>query len=284
MRNPCLAWILCLSLFVAGSPAWANGEKAKYKLGLLLGDAKHKVHDVDVLNAATDAFVQSGRFSMVERTKLDSILTEKNLQEFIGGKPNSKLSDLLGLDLVGVVGYTIEVTRPDKGPPVTNWILDVRLVDVKTASILTTVSSDRPGLLPAAQPRDAGRRLLQSVREVFPPLGYVVRVQGKEVVIDLGTEAGLKKGDTLEVVEEQEAILHPQTGQVLPAPLKLVGKIKVVSSTPQISICKVKTKDQGVAVSNLVRLQSRDTRIVGWMLKLPEIKHELERKLEQLKK
>ena len=278
-------------LLASAHPSMAQVEKAVYKLGLISGvkdKDKHYESDrerryrEDVLNAATDAFVSARRFSMVERNQLDAIFTEKSLQEFIGGQVNNKLTDVLGLDLVGVVGYTVDTSKSLKGESVTKCIIDVRLVDVKTASIIVTVTSDRPSLLPPATPREAGDLLYKNIREAFPPLGYIVSAAGKEIVVDLGTEAGLKDGDTLEIVQEGEQIIHPVTGKVLSAPMKVVGELKVVTASPQISTCKLKSKGEP-SIGSLVRLKGSDTRMFKWLNRIPIIKGVVKDKAEEIK-
>jgi hypothetical protein len=287
---------LPLLLLLAGPlPASAQVEKSQYKLGLI-PDVKEKNHyesekerryREDVLNAATAAFVAARRFSMVERRQLDAVFTEKSLQEFIGGQVNNKLTDVLGLDLVGIVGYTVDTSKSPKGELKTKCIIDVRLIDVKTASILATLTSDDPErpsslLLPSSTPREAGELLYQSIREAFPPLGYVVSVNGKEAVVDLGSEAGLKDGDTLEIVAEGEQIIHPVTGKVLSAPMKVIGELKVVTASPQISTCKIKSKGE-VRPANLVRLKGSKSIFIKWFQRIPFIKKNAKEKEEEIR-
>lgn len=284
--------LVVLLLFVHTLPGRAQVEKSIFKLGLISQEKeeaqkRESERDrrlrIDILNAATDAFVATRRFTMVERNQLDAIFTEKSLQEFIGGQVNNKLSDVLGLDLVGIVGYTIENSKNTQGQMVTKCIIDVRLIDVKTASILATLSSERPTLMPISTPREAGESLYKNVRETFPPIGYVVSVNGKEIIVDLGTEAGLKDGDILEIVKEGEMIIHPATGKVLSAPMKVVGELKVVTASPQISTCKLKSKESP-AIASLVRLHKTDTRILKWMNRIPVLKKAVEDKSEEVER
>jgi len=286
--SPPLAILLLLASALPGA---AQVEKSLYKLGLISGekDTRHESEKErrfreDVLNAATDAFVTTKRFTMVERNKLDAVFTEKSLQEFIGGQVNNKLTDVLGLDLVGVVGHTVSTSKSPQGESLTKCIIDVRLVDVKTASILATVTSDRPDLallLPSATPREAGQVLYKSIRDAFPPLGYIVSVKGKEIIVDLGSEAGLKDGDTLEIVQEGEQIIHPVTGKVLSAPVKVIGELKVVTVAPQVSTCKLKSKGEA-PIASLVRLKGSDSRILEWASKVPFLKKTLKDKKEEI--
>jgi hypothetical protein len=257
MFRTILSKLLTLLLLGAiAAPAAAQGEKALYKLGLVLNGEKNHQLDGDVLNAVTQAFFESKRFTMVERKQLDSVFTEKDLQGFLG-KGSQTLSDVLGLDLVGLVSYTAGTERQG-AVSYEVFVLEVRLVDVKTGQILGTITSERPdAVLPASTVREAGRDLFQSIREAFPPFGYVVKVTGKEVVIDLGSDAGLKKGDELEIVREGEQIIHPVTGQALPAELVVVGVLKVVSASPQLANCK--TKSEAVTLGSTVRLKAKNS-------------------------
>jgi len=284
--------LLLLLPLAAPVPAAAQAEKPVYKLGLISGEkSKHQSEQdrkiaEEVLNAATDAFLAARRFKMIDRNQLAAVFTEKSLQDFIGGKANNKLTDVLDLDLIGVVGHTVETTRSAKGEISVKWILDVRLIDVKTAALLTTVTSDRASLqslLPPATPREAANLVAESIREAFPPLGYVVKIEGKDVVIDLGTEAGLKDGDTLEVVQEGEQIIHPVTGQVLASPMKVVGELKVVTASPQVATCKRKSGKGELKVASLVRLKGTQSKMIELFQKVPGFKKMFEKNKEDLK-
>jgi hypothetical protein len=274
LRSKWFLWISLVLLLAVPHPGVAQqGEKNLYKLGLVLGDEIDRRQDSEALNAVAAAFVAARRFTMVERKQLDAILTEKNLQEFIGGKVNNKLSDLLGLDLVGVVSYRFERSPGEPGP---NWILEVRLVDVKTATVLATLTSDRPGLLSPTTPREAGDRLFQAIREAFPPIGHVVQINDEEILVNLGSDAGVKNGDTLEVVVEGEQIPDPATGQLLSGPMRVVGELKVVSTSAQLSYCKQKSRGE-VAIANLVRLHGQSSRMMEWLQKAPRVKDRFDR-------
>jgi hypothetical protein len=52
--------------------------------------------------------------------------------------------------------------------------------------------------------------------------------------------------------------------------MKVIGELKVVTASPQISTCKIKSKGE-VPVASLVRLKASDTRILKWMQKIPVI-------------
>lgn len=259
--------LVLLLVLLAAAPAAAQDDKSLYKMGLLVPDEKDRRLDIDVLNAATKAFVDARRFIMVERSKLDSVFTEKDLQSFLG-KGNNKLSDLLGLDFLGLVGYTVE-SKKLGGSNLKIFNIEVRLVDTRTGQIVATVNSERPdSFTPPSTAREAARDLFQSIREAFPPYGYVIKVAGEGVVVDLGSEAGLKKGDALEIVKEGEQIIHPVTGKPLPAELIVIGELKVVSTSPQLSNCKGKGD---IPLGSTVRLKEKNNQFKKFLGKGNEI-------------
>ncbi len=263
-----MSWKACtifsvLLLTVHVRPVVAQAEKGRYKLGLVL-EKKGNSQEGDVLNAATDALVATHCFSIVARSQLEAVFTEKDLQRFLDGQANDNLADSLGLDLLGVVGYTVESSERPQKKYAPTWIIDVRLIAVKTALLLGTVTSNRPGLSSAPTPREAGQRLYQSIREAFPPTGYIVGVTGKEVIIDLGSEAGLKDGDILEVGERTQYI-HPVTGERLLGPMSVIGELKVLATSSQTSACKIRSARGAVRTTNLVRLKRQRSLIVKWL-------------------
>ena len=55
---------------------------------------------------------------------------------------------------------------------------------------------------------------LDKVREFFGREGYVVKVEGSRVLIDLGKEK-VRSGEEFDVVREGKEIVHPVTKQVI---------------------------------------------------------------------
>ena len=160
-----------------------------------------------------------------------------------------------------------------------------KLLGSKSAALLSTVTSERASLesmLPPATPREAGALLGQSIREAFPPLGYIVQINGKDIVVDLGADAGLKERDTLEVVQEGEQIIHPVTGQILAAPVRVIGELRVVSLSPQLAICK-RTGGKGeLPLASIVRLKGTTSALANWLMKFPRIMQQVQRQKQEV--
>lgn len=249
--------------------AWNVPASAKvYQLGLVMAEREDRRIEGDILSAATSAFFESKRFIVIERAQLDKIFTERDLSDFITGSPGD-LSNLEGVDMLGLVSYSVENGVPGAGQ---NYYIEVRLTDVKTGQIVGNVSSRRDTFSDPTTPHAAGRFLLQNIREMFPPEGYVVRISGDQVIVDLGEESGIQKGDTLEVIrEDEEVIFHPVTGKPMPAQEKVVGTLKVVDPANQMSTCKM-PKASGIFVADRVRLQPKNQTGAKIFKKLPFFK------------
>ncbi|MFN3975977.1 MAG: hypothetical protein ACK4LT_02830 [Aquificaceae bacterium] len=67
---------------------------------------------------------------------------------------------------------------------------------------------------------------LDKVREFFDRQGYVVKVEGSKVLIDLGKDR-VRPGEEFEVIREGKEIIHPITKQVIGRERERVGRIRV---------------------------------------------------------
>ncbi len=217
-------------------PGATQEEEHRHRIGLILASEVDRKLGDEVLSAVTEVFASSKRFVVIERHRLAAVFTEKDLQRFLG-QGNPDLSGVLGLDLLGLVVHSVETRQVDAGEAVARVILEVRLVEVMTGTILETLNSERAFSPPALTLREAGNYLSESLRERFPLSGYVIRVTGKEVTVDLGTDDGLKDGAALEIVRKGEQIIHPVTHVPLPAEWIVSGELKVIFVSPQLSTC-----------------------------------------------
>ncbi len=249
-------------LWVIGLAGLAQAREMA--LGLVLSENRPHRLDAEFLNAATEAFFRTRRFQLMERDRLDAIVDEKGLQEFISaltsGSSLAGMDELEGVDMIGLVSYTTEFVPGLAGDLVKVYYISVRLVSVSTGQILNTIDSRQGGLLDPTTPHLAGNYLYKSIREVYPPIEYIVRLKGTEAIVGMGADMGLKDGDLLEVIRDGEPIFHPVTGKPLPGEETPIGTLKVVRASQQISICKIKKADGALQVGDRVRLKATDPR------------------------
>jgi len=268
-------WILRRALFTLLALLLLTevvAESQIYKTGLIMASKYRNRAETEILTAVTNALLDSKRFDVIERSRLDAVFTERDLKDFIEGTPGD-LSDLEGVDLLGLVSYTVE-RQEDRSEIV---VIDIRLTEVRSGRVFASISSRRDSFDPPRTPHRAGVHLLANIREAFPPEGIVVDVSEKRVVIDLGVESGLKKGDELEVVRDGEVIFHPTTHNPLPAVEDVVGVLRVTKASRQLSICKLKkSKDAMVIqVTDRVRLKPKLELLRKAYSKIPFVKRKV---------
>lgn len=255
------AWTLTVALVVAGA-----AEADKLRLGLVLEQPEKQSRysrdlDVQAINAASQAFLRTRRFHLVEREELSRIFEEKSLKDVIGDSDNS-LFETWGMDMVGFVSYVQDRTVEPH-----TYVLTVRLADVETGEVLKTIDSVRPSLVAPTSLPLAGDHLGANLRETFPPEGMVVRVlDDKKVVVDMGSGMGIREGDSLLLIQEGEPIIHPE-GHVLPGEKMEIGKLRVKKVSLQTSICNVRSAEVPVEVRQVVRYEGQLEKLTRWIPK-----------------
>ncbi len=230
LQRAIIRFAIFATLLSAPTPAFTQSTAIKPKIGIVLATQRSEELDEQVFSVVTDALFFSRRFTVVERRQLESVFSEKNLQEFLGGKVNSDLSRTLDLDLLAIVGYSSTVRHGR-----VRWTLTVRLIDVRDATIIASVRSER-GLRPRSL-RKAGEALQKGLREAFSLQGQVVHVDGALAIVDLGEKNGLLVGDLLEIARNEGTFLHPATEALWPRPSLAIGELRVVATSEVSSRC-----------------------------------------------
>ena len=247
---------LLVSLALSAAPAHAK----VFKVGLLLAEKHPNSEAEEILSVTSASFVDSRRFDVIERSRLDKIFEERDLQDFIDGSAGD-LSNLEGVDMLGLVTYSLEKGFSIDGNPERHYYINIRLTDVKTGRIAGTINSRRATVTYSpTTPYNASQALLENLREAFPPEGIVVSVAGHEVIVDIGVESGIKENDVLEVIREGETLFHPTTGQPLPPVESVIATLKVKEPSNQLSTCKLQ-KGEEVVVTDRVRLKEKEQRL-----------------------
>ena len=217
------------------------------------------------------AIQNSGKYSVVERTQMATILKEQGFQN-IAANPDSavEVGKLAGADysLIGkVTMFNIIQDNPlnnilgdkdilnksdeQKGISVLQGLLnqtmtanvniEVRFVNNETGELvlaksLTGKSTDKNSentLIGACQ--DAADKFLQEITANLS--GRVADTFGDDVYIDLGADSGLRTGDILSVLREIAPI--EVKGKIVGMKTVPVGQIEVVEIFEEYSICKV---------------------------------------------
>jgi tetratricopeptide (TPR) repeat protein len=178
----------------------------------------------------------SGRVKIVERALVERVLEELNLGSSKLADPDTalKLGRLFAARLIGT-GSLLHLPEGS--------VLSLRVVDTETSGIVQTAirTMDPAGSVDEDLFR-INREILRMVMEKYPLRGFVARVDGEEVLVNLGAKQGVVKGTRFDVIEEGAGIAYK--GKKLAAAPKAVAQVEVLSVEPEFSRAKVTRKDR----------------------------------------
>lgn len=88
------------------------------------------------------------------------------------------------------------------------------------------------------------------------PEGYVVKVEGSTVYLDLGKKARIKTGQRFRIISEGEELKHPVTGASLGKILKTIGTGRIVEVQEKYSVGRLESTKSAPAVGQKFRLEA----------------------------
>lgn len=236
--------------------------------------------------------VKSGKVTVIDRERLDALMREKNLSLAGDIDPRTAVQagKLLGVEYI-LFGNVTEFGEETAGAQV-GWgigvdvkrkkfvaALDARLVSTTTGEIVWADKArkeesnvkvfvmgsgggvnDRRMFDKVLSPcvEELSKKLIAlelttSATVVGRISGKIARVDGAKIFINLGSEHGLKEGDTFDVYKTGEVIKDPDTGEVLGAEEEKIGTIRVSAvKGAKYAECAV-VSGTGFAVGNVVK-------------------------------
>ncbi len=213
------------------------------------------------------SLVQAGRFTVVERERMNAVIAEQNLQQSgrVDPATAARLGKLLGAELV-VFGLVTQAADQKIDKFAYDLVrvevaVDVRAVNTTSArvvisetargtaedKIITTASGDvvsgptnyDPLYLNAtAQALDNAGQLVSTAA---PLIGFVISVKGQEVVVDLGAGRGVKQGDRFIVFRRGEELKHPVTDERIGWDKTVLAALEIVATEESLSTGKIVT-------------------------------------------
>ncbi|BCL62454.1 hypothetical protein DGMP_31470 [Desulfomarina profundi] len=218
-----LVFILFLSsLFIGITPRNSSADFQKTKIAVLdfvLHGDKLNTQGMGAIISEwfITSIVKSGRFDVVERAMLQKIISEQKLATtgLIDENSASELGKILGVKVI-ITGSVLKLKNSIE--------INSRVISVESGSIIAaenirgSTSDDLQSLV---------ELLTKRIIRNFPLTGYIVKRDGKSVIIDLGLTAGLDYGTEFIVFKEGEVIKHPKTGEVLDVEQIHTGKIRI---------------------------------------------------------
>jgi hypothetical protein len=218
--------------------------------------AVRSAKNLKLADMVTTSLFKTGRFELVEREKLQSILDEQQLGKSGLVDDASKAAEvgkLAGAEAVvfGALSSATQQTIDKFAYDVirTEVRIDARAVDTTTGRV--TFSESATGTAEAKVVRAADGTLISGLKnaddefvkaaaqatdalgarisKLYPLMGYVVSVTGDEVLTDLGSEKGVAVGDELVAFRPGERVVHPVTKQLIGREKKLLDVLTVRS-------------------------------------------------------
>jgi curli biogenesis system outer membrane secretion channel CsgG len=271
-----IAFVLVVT---AAAPALAQGAKARVAIMNFENNSTWSWWGDNLGAAAADELttqlVKTGRFTVIERTQLASILAEQNLGASgrVTQATAAKIGQLLGVQLImtgSITQFSIERTSVGIrgiGGSYSNAEskLDVRLISTETGEILGVaegqgnkrmgggyfrgVGAERTFDQGAAQEalRPAVENVVKSVAaqsdkfasiQPAAPEGQVVGARDGSFFINRGQNAGVKVGQRFDVHRVTDEIKDAD-GRVLDRVITKVGVLEVTQVLSQSAVCKV---------------------------------------------
>ena len=244
------------------------GESPKQVLAVLDFEGNEKLQgkvDLKLSDMLTTALVKSLRFNLVERNKIDRILTEQKFQmsDLVDNTKAVEVGKLLGAEVVAFGSITsVSQTKIDKfayDVIKTEVGIDVRVVSAKTGRILmseTATGSIEDKLVTTANgtlvsgsltnnssyataSRAAVDAIAGKIKDLSVLLGFVVDFSAGTVMIDIGEENGVQRGHRFVVLRPGAEIIHPVTGKRLGWRKEILCEIEVVSTEKSLSSGKI---------------------------------------------
>jgi hypothetical protein len=193
-----------------------------------------------ILDKIINVLVNQERFKVMERAQLDKVIAEQSLG--VSGIIDAATAAEIGKG-IGVDGIIIgSVAAAPSGA----LSIDARVIDTESAAII--VAQDAySGSSDAQSVKNTVENLARKIAESLPLVeGFIIRIDGEQIILDVGRNGGLKRGMKCVIYKEGEAIKHPITGEILGKDTKELGEVLVSEVFDKYSVAKTLNTEGGI--------------------------------------
>ncbi len=198
-----------------------------------------------LMTQLADNLNASGRVKVVERVLLDRLLEELNLgsSELANPETALKLGKVLAARLIGT-GSLFYMPQ--------GTLLNLRLIDTETSGIpQVTTRQFGPQASLEKELFQLNREILKTVILKYPLRGYIAKVTGDQMIINLGSKQGVVQGTKFDVLEEQESIAYK--GKTLRSSPKSIALVEAVRVEPDLCFVKALKQERPLKADDKVR-------------------------------
>ncbi len=198
-----------------------------------------------VLDKMTTVLVNQNRFKVMERAQLNKILEEQKLgmSGILDAATAAKIGKGIGVDAI-VMGSVVLTQNGSVS-------IDARVIDTESARIITARDAYTGGS-DIQSVKNAVENLAHALVQDLPLVdGFVIQVNGDQIMLDKGLNSGLKPGMKCIIYREGKEIRHPITGEVLGRETTIIGTVLVNDAFEKYSIAKpIAMQSGGVTVGD----------------------------------
>ncbi|MBI9085456.1 MAG: hypothetical protein JEZ11_17805 [Desulfobacterales bacterium] len=184
------------------------------------------------------AMIKTGRFSVIDRQEMKKLLEELRLSQtgLIDEDQALEAGKMMAADGM-IFGSVLERENSVE--------IYLRVLDTETAEAIA--AADIYGEdVDVERLRSLGRGLDIKLADALPVVeGIVVQADGDKIVVDLGSNQHVRKGQKIIVFKIGKAILHPVTGKVLGSGLDELGQGRIQSVMSDMSFAEPIGKRKG---------------------------------------
>jgi hypothetical protein len=251
-----------------------------------VGEHVKSAGDLHIGDILATALFKTGRFDMVERSKLDEILKEQRLGRsgMVDPSTAAEIGKLVGASTV--VFGTLSTAAQQKFDQFaydvirTDVRLEARAVETSTGRFVFTetadgrsevkVVTDAHGVVisgavdPQAEYIKAATAatvaLSEKLGRQFPVMGFIVSVDHADLMTDVGSERELAPGDGVVVLRRMERIIHPVTGKPMGWSKQILAQAQVRAvqlSTSNARVVRLASPDATIKAGDIIVVQSR---------------------------
>ncbi len=200
--------------------------------------ASHDLGEI-ILDKMITVLVNQERFKVMERAQLNRILEEQSLGSsgVIDAATAAQIGKGIGVDAI-IIGSVAAATSGAIS-------IDARVIDTESAAII--VAEDvYSGSSDAQSVKNAIENLAKKLRDALPLVeGYIIRIDGDQVILDVGRVGGLKRGMKCVIYKEGAPVKHPITGEILGKETKILGEVLVTESFDKYCVAKTLKNEGG---------------------------------------
>ena len=213
--------------------AWTSRALTLTLLGLsCIGDCpRQQQAEQYVITRLSRALSRDGRVSLVEREKLIQVLDELQLSS--SDVADQELAPVLLGKLLGarlICAGKIVAIKGDHS-------LNLRVIETDTSRIVISIAEPYDEANKAAAIERVAQSLVREIKTLYPVQGKIARIKQDEIILNLGTSAGVTSGSVFTVLADAEPV--QMEGKTLGYDEKKIGTIKTDSVEKNLSRCQV---------------------------------------------